>query len=203
MGEALLMNRNRTFWVRAAMALLAAAVCSADEVFPVVHHEPIAVRILEGKNGAPQARVHVVLIAGYDRRDLDLGLWREEAVTDEAGMVQLSDALKNLPLLRVAVLKRSSCATDAGGAAISVERIRRDGMSSANRCGTVVAADVPGTLAVFVKGKKLSAKAARELAIPSPASQAAQGSSETAVKSSVPVAALSDAEVDQVLSEPN
>ena len=150
------MNRNRTFWVRAAMALLAAAVCSADEVFPVVDHEPIAVRILEGKNGAPQARVHVVLIAGYDRRDLDLGLWREEAVTDEAGMVQLSDALKNLPLLRVAVLKRSSCATDAGGAAISVERIRRDGMSSANRCGTVVAADVPGTLAVFVKGKKLS-----------------------------------------------
>ena len=203
MGEALLMNRNRTVWVGAAMALLAAAVCSADEVFPVVHEEPIAVRVLEGKNGTPQTKVHVLIVAGYDRRDLDQGIWREEAVTDEAGTVHLSDALKNLPLLRVEVLKRSSCARDAGGAAISVERIRRDGMSAANRCGTVVAADVPGTLAVFVKGKKLSAKAARELAIPSSASQAAQSSSETAVKSSVPVLALSDAEVDQVLSEPN
>ena len=140
------------------MALLTTAACSADEVFPVVHHERIAVRVLEGKNGAPQARVHVVMVAGYNRRDLDVGMWREEAVTDEAGRVLLSDALRNLPLLRVEVLKRSSCATNSGDAAISVERIRRDGLSAANRCGTVVAVDAPGVLAVFVKGKKAGAK---------------------------------------------
>jgi hypothetical protein len=184
------------------MALLAAAVCSADEVFPVVHNEPIAVRVLEGKNGAPQAKVHVLLMAGYDRRDLDLGLWREEAVTDEAGIVQLSDALRNLPLLRVEVLKRSSCAADAD-AAVSLERIRRDGMSAANRCGTVVVGDTPGMLAVFVKRKKLSAKAARELARPVPASPRTRVSEEAGVSNAVPAPALSDAEVDQMLSEPN
>jgi hypothetical protein len=195
------MNRNRTIWVGAAMVLLAAAVCSADEVFPVVHHESIAVRVVEGKTGAPQARVHVVLVAGYDRRDLDLGLWREEAVTDEAGTVRLSDALKNLPLLRVEVLKRGSCAADGGDAAISMERIRRDGLRAANRCGTVVAVDAPGVLAVFVKGKKAGAKTA-----PQPATQAAaqpgeRGASDTALKNSTLVSELTDAEVDQVLSE--
>jgi hypothetical protein len=197
------MNRNRTIWVGAAMVLLAAAVCSADEVFPVVHHEPIAVRVLEGKNGAPQARVHVVLVAGYDRRDLDLRIWREEAVTDEAGTVRLSDALKNLPLLRVEVLKRGSCASDAGDAAISVERIRRDGMSAANRCGTVVAVDAPGVLAVFVKGKKSEAKTAQPSAKPAAAQRGVRGASETALKNSTLVSELTDAEVDQVLSEQN
>jgi len=197
------MNRNRTVLVGAAMAILAAAVCSADEVFPVVHKEPIAVRILEGKTGTPQARVHVVLVAGYDRRDLDRGVWREEAVTDEAGKVQLSEGLKNLPLLRVEVLKRGACAPDAGDAAISVERIRRDGLSAANRCGTFVATDAPGILAVFVKGKKLSAKAATELAKLSPEGLAAQAHTGAALKNSPPVAELTDAEVEQVLSELN
>jgi hypothetical protein len=197
------MNRNRTIWVSAAMALLTTAACSADEVFPVVHHERIAVRVLEGKNGAPQARVHVVMVAGYDRRDLDVGMWREEAVTDEAGRVLLSDALRNLPLLRVEVLKRSSCATNSGDAAISVERIRRDGLSAANRCGTVVAVDAPGVLAVFVKGKKAGAKTAQPPAKPAAAQPGVRGASETALKSSVPVPALTDAEVEQVLSEQN
>jgi hypothetical protein len=176
------------------MAILAAAVCSADEVFPVVHKEPIAVRILEGKTGTPQARVHVVLVAGYDRRDLDRGVWREEAVTDEAGKVQLSEGLKNLPLLRVEVLKRGACAPDAGDAAISVERIRRDGLSAANRCGTFVATDAPGIL---------SAKAATELAKLSPEGLAAQAHTGAALKNSPPVAELTDAEVEQVLSELN
>jgi hypothetical protein len=183
------------------MVLLAAAVCSADEVFPVVHHEPIAVRVLEGKNGAPQARVHVVLVAGYDRRDLDLGMWREKAMTDEAGTVRLSDAMRNLPLLRVEVLKRSSCATNSGDAAISVERIRRDGLSAANRCGTVVAVDAPGFLAVFVKGKKAGAKTAPPLAKPAAAQPGDRGARETALKNSTLVSELTDAEVDQVLSE--
>ncbi|MGD0631071.1 MAG: hypothetical protein ABR987_17220 [Terracidiphilus sp.] len=194
------MNRNRTIWVGAAMVLLAAAAaCSADEVFPVVHNEPIAVRVLEGKSGAPQARVHVVLVAGYSRRDLALGMWREEAVTDGAGTVGLSDALRNLPLLRVEVLKRGSCASDAGEAAISVERIRRDGLSEANRCGTAVAVDMPGVLAVYVKGKTGAAKTGQ-----SPAAQPAmKAPGKAALKNTAPVPALTDSEIDEVLSEQN
>ncbi len=197
------MNRNRTIWVGVAMALLGAAVCWADEVFPVVHPEPIAVRVLEGKNGTPQARVHVVLVAGYDRRDLALGLWREEAVTDAAGMVHLSDALRNLPLLRVEVLKRGSCAADGGGSALSVERIRRDGLSAANRCGTFVAVGMPGVLAVFVKEKKAGAKVVQSPVKPASAQPSVQGTSETALKNAVPVPSLTDVEVEQVLSEQN
>jgi hypothetical protein len=141
------------------MILLAATACTADEVFPVVHNEPITVRVLDGVDGKPQPYAHVVLLAGYDRRDLDLGLWRKEAVTDGAGAVQLSNLFRNLPLVRVEVLKRHGCAPDAGDAAFSVELIRRDGLSGANRCGTTTVEDAPGVLTVFVKGKKGTAPA--------------------------------------------
>ncbi len=209
------MNRNWTICVAVAMVLLAAGVCSADEVFPVVHNEPIVVRVLDGKSGTPQAHVHVVLVAGYDRRDLALGLWREEAVTDKAGEGRLSNALRNLPLLRVEVLKRSSCAPDAGDAVISVERIRRDGLSAANRCGTVVAVDAAGVFAVFVEGKKPAAKTAdppekpaaaqspRAVQSPATVQRKVQGIHERAPRNPDPVPALTDAEVEQVLAGPN
>jgi len=140
------------------MVLLATAVCEASESFPVAHNEAIAVRVLDGKDGKPQAHAHVVLQAGYDRRDLGVGLWHEEALTDGEGMVRLSNALINLPLLRVGVLKRHSCQTDAGQAAFSVDRIRRDGLSAANRCGAAVVPVAPGVITVFVKPAKASKK---------------------------------------------
>jgi hypothetical protein len=154
LGEALLMNRKLTIWHAAAWMLFGAAACGADEVFPVVHSEPIAVRVLGGKDGKPQPRLRVVLLAGYDRRDLGLGLWREEALTDGNGEVQLSDALRNLPLLRVEVLKGHACSPDASDAAWSVERIRRDGLSTGNRCGTDTVAAAPGVFTVFVTRAK-------------------------------------------------
>jgi len=77
------MNRNPTIWIGAVIALLGGAVCGADEVFPVLHGDPIAVRVLDGKDGNPQARTRVVLTAGYDRRDLKLAQWREELLTFE------------------------------------------------------------------------------------------------------------------------
>lgn len=145
------MIRKLTVWAGEAIALLlAAAPCGADEVFPVIHNETIAVRVLSGKDGQPQSRIHVALTGGYTGRDLGLGLWREEAQTDATGTVQLSNALRNLPLLRVEVLKRHSCA--AQGGALSVETIRRDGLSTANRCGPAVARNAHGVLTVFVKG---------------------------------------------------
>jgi hypothetical protein len=156
--EALVVNRNPTFWAVAAIVLVATAACGASESFPVEHNEPIAVRVLDGKDGKPQANEHVVLVAGYDRRDLGMGLWREEVLTDSEGMVRLSNALTNLPLLRVQVIKRRACEADGAKAAFSVDRIRRDGLSAANRCGTAVAPDAPGVMTVFVKPTKKSAK---------------------------------------------
>ena len=151
------MNRNLAILIVGAgpvFGLLGGAACRADEVFPVVHNEPIAVRVLNGKDGHPQPQTHVVLTAGYDRRDLKQRLWREEALTDAAGMVQLSSALRNLPLLQVEVLNRPGCAPGADSAVLSVERIRGSGLTSANRCGSAVVENAPGVFTVFVKGKK-------------------------------------------------
>ena len=142
----------------AAVFVLLTAVVSAGEVFPVGHKEPITIRVLDGKDGKPQSRAQVILVAGYDRRDLALGLWSEEALTDASGRVRLSDTLRNLPFLRVEVLKRHSCQVDAGDAGFSVERVRRDGLSGPNRCGTVVVDDTPGVFTVYVKAGKSSAK---------------------------------------------
>ncbi len=150
---------QRSLIKTAAILLLTASACAAGEVFPAVHNQPITLRVLDGANGKPQPYAHVVLVAGYDRRDLGVGLWRQEAVTDGAGEMRLSNQLRNLPLVRVEVLKRHGCEPDSGGAAFSVELIRRDGVSGANRCGTVAVEDAPGVLTVFVKGKKGSAPA--------------------------------------------
>lgn len=205
------MNRNPTVRVGAAMVLLASAACGASEVFPVVHNEPLTVRVLDGNGGSPQARVHVVLVAGYSRHDLGLGLWRQEAVTDGEGNVRLSDALRNLPLLRVEVLKRSACSAGTDKAAISVERIRRDGLSGANRCGAATVEDAPGVLTVFVKGQDADAREAEAEGNPDPAPARVpvpmpapvHEMSETAVKKPVPVLSLTDNEVDEFLCEPN
>jgi hypothetical protein len=217
LDEALLMNRNLTIWVGVAMLMVTACVCSADEVFPVVHHEPIAVRVVDGKGGRPQARVRVLLTAGYDRRDLALGLWREEAVTDAEGQVRLSDALRNLPLLRMEVLKRHVCSAGTK-AAISVERIRLSGLSGANRCGFAFAENVPGVFTVFVKGKGASPQSASlQSASPQIASVRSaeaptkpvapetgpQAKSEALIIEPDPPAPLTDNEVAEMLLEQN
>ena len=147
---------NRILAICAAVALLpVSGACRADEVFPVAHKEPIAIHILDGRNGIAQAGVSVLLTGGYDRRDLAEGQWHEELVTDADGKVRLTDALRNLPLLSVEVLKLHGCGPAM--AALSVERIRLDGMSAPNRCGAATVVDAGGVLTVFVKGKKTAA----------------------------------------------
>ena len=154
------MNRILIIWALAGAVGLPAAVCGADEVFPVVHNEPITVRVLDAKGGKPLARAHVVLVGGYNLRDLRLGLSRQEALTDSDGAVHVTNALRNLPLVRVEVAKRRICGPQGCGAPFSVELIRRDGMSASNRCGTAAVKDEAGVLSVFVKGKKSRAKIA-------------------------------------------
>jgi hypothetical protein len=197
------MNRNLTIWVGVAMLMVTARVCSADEVFPVVHHDPITVRVLDGKGGRPQARVRVVLRAGYDRRDLRLRMWREEAVTDAEGMVRLSDTLRNLPLLRVEVLRRHACSAGTKEDAISVERIRLAGLSGVNRCGFASANDAPGVFTVFVKGKKASAKDVDAQAKPARPETVPQARSEALAKRPDPPPLLTDDEVAEMLLEQN
>jgi len=180
--------------------LIASTACAADEVFPVVHNEPIAVRVLDGKTGKPQPHTHVLLVAGYDRRDLRLAMWREEAVTDAAGQVQFSGALRNLPLLRVEIIKRHACAPGASEAAASVERIRRDGLSGVNRCGTNAVADTPGVFTVFVTGKRAGKKKAEPETNPTPVQPVVQAPARNVGEKPVP--ALTENEMDEIVSEP-
>jgi hypothetical protein len=138
------------------MALLTASAggtTTANESFPSVHHEPITVRILGGKVGQPLAHLHVVLVGGYTQRDLQLGYWREEVLTDARGEARLSYLMTNLPFVQISVEKKHPCFTDSSASPFSMERIRRDGLSTANRCGIATVENVPGVFAVFVKAK--------------------------------------------------
>jgi hypothetical protein len=152
--QAILMMRRLVGWAGLSAVLTTAAICRADEVFPVAHTEAIAVRVVDGLNGRPRARAVVVVVGGYSERDLDAGMWRQELLTDEAGQVPLADGLRNLPLLRVEVIKLRSCAAGGFGKTFSMELTRRDGLSSSNRCGANSAQNVAGTLTVFVADRK-------------------------------------------------
>jgi hypothetical protein len=136
-----------------SLALVAVTRSDAAEVFPVVHNEPITIRILGGKDGRPLARLHLTLIAGYDQADMREQMFREEVLTDAHGQVRLSNQLTNLPWLQVWVGKKSLCQYDAPRASFSVELMRRDGLSTPNRCGKATVEDTPGVFNVFVKGK--------------------------------------------------
>jgi hypothetical protein len=133
---------------------VAVALGQAVEPFPVIHKQPITVRILGGKDGRPLAHLHVVLTGGYDPRDLKHGQWREEILTNDEGEARMSTYIGGLPFLQISVAKKHPCFTDSSSAPFSIERMRADGLSTPNRCGTATMADVPGIFNVFVKGKQ-------------------------------------------------
>jgi len=134
------------------LALPWAALGQADEIFPVVHNDTITVRVLNGKYGVPITHAHLTLAGGYDARDIGLGLWQEELLTDKKGEVRLPSGLANLPFLQILVTGHKLCQAHPKADMFSVERMRRDGLSSPNRCGTFAVEDAPGVFTVFVKG---------------------------------------------------
>jgi len=132
--------------------LLPASVDRAQQnSLPAVHPEPITIRILDGKGGAPLARVHLQVAAGYDDHDLRLGLWREEIVTDGQGRASLPGSLKNFSLVAVWVAKHKLCAAHGRSTYMNLDNIRNEGLNTPNRCGTTVVAETPGVLNVFAK----------------------------------------------------
>jgi hypothetical protein len=151
------MIRPLALSLAAGIALLTASECGAVESFPVVHNEPITVRILGGKDGQPLAHLHLVLLAGYDQSDLHDQLYRAELLTDAHGQAHLPKQLANLPWLQVWVNKMPLCQAKPRGNSFSVELIRRDGVSAPNLCGTATVEDAPGVFTVFVKSKEKKA----------------------------------------------
>ncbi|MGC9159093.1 MAG: hypothetical protein ACP5FH_08880 [Terracidiphilus sp.] len=133
-----------------ALAQMAALAGLGVESFPVNHTAPVVVRILNGKDGQPIAYQHLLLIAGYDSRDLREQTFRQEMLTDARGQVRLSRQMENLPWLQVWVEKQPLCQAHPRQDSFSVGVIRTFGLSAPNRCGTVTAQDVPGVFTVFV-----------------------------------------------------
>lgn len=149
------MIRPLAISLAAALSLLAAPFCGADEPDSVNHSEPITVRVLSGKDGQPLVHTHLILIAGYDQGEIRDQLWREETLTDALGQARLSKQFANLPWLQVWVDKKPLCQDTPRKTSFSVERIRRDGLSTPNRCGAATVEDAPGLFTVFVQtGKK-------------------------------------------------
>ena len=123
------------FYLASPTFLHAGQVRGADEDFPVVHNDTITIRILDGTDGHPIAHAHLSLLAGYNRRDLHLAMWHDDVSTDDQGQARLSNDLANLPFLQIGVGKQHICQAGSGSAIFSVDRIRRDGLSTANGCG--------------------------------------------------------------------
>jgi hypothetical protein len=136
----------------AALALLASASRS-EQSSPAVHPEPITIRILDGKGGAPLAHVHLLFVAGYDDRDLRRGLWSAETITDARGRASLPGALKNFSFVAVWVAKRKLCAAHGRSPGFNLDRVRYEGMSTPNYCGTTAVEDAPGVLTVFARAR--------------------------------------------------
>ena len=135
------------------LAVLGITPCGADETFPVTHNDTITVRVLNGRYGVPITHAHVTLAGGYDARDIGLGLWQEDLLTDKKGEMRLPNGLANLPFLQILVADHKLCQAHPKAGIFSVDRMRRDGLSAPNRCGTFAVEDAPGVFTVFVNGE--------------------------------------------------
>jgi hypothetical protein len=130
-------------------SLFPAQKATAQTSIPVIHPEPITIYLVDGQDGHPMAHLHAVLAAGYDRTDVERHLWHEAVMTDEQGAIRIPATLLNLPWLRVLLPKSSACKQDPSTQIFSVERMRNDGLSAPNRCGTMTVIDRPGVFTVF------------------------------------------------------
>jgi len=137
----------------ALMVLLLASMGRTENSLPVSHPEPITIRILDGKYGAPLAHVHLLFVAGYDNADLRLGLWSAEGITDGLGRANLPASLKDFAFLQVWVLKHKLCASHGRSLGVNLDRIRYQGFSTPNYCGTTVVEDAPGIFNVFAAAR--------------------------------------------------
>ncbi|MGA2652391.1 MAG: hypothetical protein ABSF28_17785 [Terracidiphilus sp.] len=133
------------------LTIVGSGLARASE--PVIHHEPITVRVLDGRGGMPLARVHLMLIAGYDRHDLHQGLWQEEAITNGAGAAQVPDSLVSFPYLQVVVARHRMCIGNVSESRFSMDRIRFAGLNSPNRCGVLTVENLSGVFVIFAKAK--------------------------------------------------
>lgn len=118
---------------------------------PAIHPEPVTIQVLDGKGGAPLAHVHLQFVAGYDAADLRRGLWSGEAVTDGHGRAILPNSLKDFSYVEVRVAKHKLCAPHGHSASFILDRVRHEGSSTLNYCGTTLVEDAPGVLHVFAK----------------------------------------------------
>jgi len=146
------MIRPLALSLAAGAALLTATLNCVAETVPVIHNESITIRILNGKDGLPLDHVHLILLGGYDQKDLRDQLYRAEVLTDAHGEARLTRQLANLPWLQVWVDRKQLCQVNPRKASFSVDLIRRDGLSAPNRCGIATVEDTPGVFTVFVKG---------------------------------------------------
>jgi len=148
------MNRILVNSSLVGLALAVSAVAWAKEIFPAIHDAPITVLVRSGLDGKPVPRAHLLAVGGYDEQDLRQRLWHEEALTDAEGKARLSDRISNLPFLQVWVAGAPLCQRKPRSESFSVDRVRREGLSTPNQCGFATSVGEPGTFNIFVKPSK-------------------------------------------------
>jgi len=133
------------------LAIGLSSIAWANEIFPAVHDASITVQVRSGLDGKPVPEAHLLAVAGYDEQDLRQQTWHEEALTNAEGKAHFSSRISNLPFLQVWVSNAALCQRKPRSEAFSVDRIRRDGLSTPNQCGFVTSVDEPGIFTVFVR----------------------------------------------------
>src|ERR1035437_5192033 len=82
--------------------VLAFVLHSSGETFPVLHREPITIRIVDGKTGPPLTHVHLAILGGirparYSQRDVagrdDNRRWRQCTIADLPGELSFFPSL--------------------------------------------------------------------------------------------------------------
>jgi len=69
-------------------------------------------------------------------------------------VASLPGSLKNFSLVAVWVAKRKLCAAHGRSTYLNLDNIRSEGLSTPNRCGTIVVEETPGVLNVFAKAHR-------------------------------------------------
>jgi hypothetical protein len=123
------MKMVRIHWLVLFVLTLAlpGSMGKSEQSLPAIHPEAITIRILNGKDGAPLVHVHLLFVAGYDDRDLRLGFWSAEAMTDAKGRASLPGALKDFSLVEVRVANRRLCAAHGRSLDINLDNVRYGG----------------------------------------------------------------------------
>jgi len=116
-------------------------------------NQNIVLHVLNGKNGKPISREHLLIYLGTSADDVRLGKKLVNLETDDSGLATLSLGSNPESLIKVWVDHfKTLCQKDSPNKTnFSIQEILKTGLSTPNNCGKVKANPTPKHFFVFVR----------------------------------------------------